>query len=67
MMIDLVGIRDGVIYFVDNVYVEIKIVHLAIQQLKEKQQHNRPMLEIASSLSYVELEDIKDFENPKEM
>ena len=55
----MIEIRDGTIHFLDNTYVEIIVLPLTTQQLKEKKKHNQAMLEIATALRYVEFDDIK--------
>ena len=52
MRLHLVGIGDSVINFVKNTYVEITIVPLIAQKLKEKQEHKKAMLETTLILSY---------------
>ena len=67
MRLYLVGIGDCAIHFVNNFYVEIIILPLTTHQLKEKKEQNHAMLEIVSSLRYVEFDDIKGYKIEKEM
>ena len=67
MRLHLVGIGDSVINFVENTYVEITIVPLIAQKLKEKQEHKKDMLETTLILSYGKFYDIKYYETTKEM
>lgn len=61
------SINDVSIKFLDNEYVKVTTTPLTTKQLKQKQEHNHPMLEIASSLSYVEIDDLKDCDSAKKM
>ena len=63
----LVGIGDIVINFVENTYVEITIVPLISQKLKEKQEHKQAMLETTLILSYAKSYHIKYCKTTKEM
>ena len=67
MRLHLVGIGDSVINFVKNTYVEITIVPLIAQKLKEKQEHKQAMLETTLILSYAKFYDIKYCKTTKEM
>lgn len=65
MRLHISSISDAAINFVDNEYVKITIVPLTGQQLKEKQERNQAMLEIASPLSYIEFDDINECDSAK--
>lgn len=67
MGVYLAGIGDGEIHFVENSYVEIIVLPIIAQQLKEKEEHDQAILEIASALSYTKFDDIKTYKNVKEM
>ena len=66
MKLHLGGIRD-------HVQSTIIVEHtdptgaLTVEDLKKKKEHNQKMLEIASALSYVEFDDIKDCDSAKKM
>ena len=40
--------------------MNIKIVPLTAEKLKKKKEHKQKMLEIASTISYIEFNDIKE-------
>ena len=61
------SISDAAINFVENEYVKITTTPLTIEQLKQKQEHNQAMLEIALALTYVEFDDIKECDSAKKM
>ena len=63
MKLYLVGIGDGAIH---NAYVEIPRP-LTTKQMKEKQEHNYAMLEIASALIYTKFDNIKECTTAKKM
>ena len=51
-------------------YITIEHVHPTTpttDDMRNKKEHNQAMLEIASTLSYVEFDDIKDIDSTKKM
>ena len=60
MRLHIPSIGDVALDFLESTYVDITIVPLNAQQLKEKQEHNQSLLEITSSLSYVEFDELKE-------
>ena len=59
MKLHISGIGDTTWSSVENGYVD-PTETLTAKQLKERKEHNQAMLEIASTLSYSEYEDVKD-------
>lgn len=66
MKLHIARIRDLIVFYLENEYVTIT-THFSTQQIKEKQEHDRAMLEITSDLSYSYFDDIKDYDIEKKM
>ena len=66
MKLHLAGIGDSTKYYIEHDYVT-PVAPLTTQDMRAKQEHNHAMLEIASSLSYPEFEDIKDCTTVEDM
>ena len=56
--LDLGGLRDHPQFTITTKHVD-RIGALTVEDLKMKKEHNQPMLDITSTLSYVEFNDIK--------
>ena len=50
-----------------TIYHKDPVGPLAIDDLSKKKEHNQAMLEIASALSYVEYDDIKEYDTTHKM
>ena len=59
MKLHLGGLGDYVQAMTTTKYVEV-VGALTTHQMKEKKEHNQEMLDIASALSYLEFDDIKE-------
>lgn len=66
MKLHLANIGDSAKYYIENSYVSL-VAPLTAKEMRAKQEHNQVMLEIASALSYLEFEDIKDCTTAKDM
>lgn len=66
MKLHMVIIGEGEIHYIEHGYVKIPRP-LTTQQMKEKQEHNHAMLEIESTLSYTNFDDIKECTNTKKI
>ena len=60
------GLKDHVQSTITTKYIDL-IGALTTKDLKKKKEHNQTMLEIASTLSYAEFDDIKGCDSVKNM
>ena len=67
MMLHISSIGDVAINFLSNEYVEVTTTPLTTKELRHKLDHSQAMLEISSTLSYVEFDDLKDCNIEKKM
>lgn len=58
MKLHIIGIGDSTWHSVENGYI-VPTGPLTMDQLRERKEHNKAILEIASTLSYSEYEDVK--------
>lgn len=66
MKLHLVGIGYSTKYYVENDYVPF-VAPMIADKMKENQEHNQTMLEIASASSYPKFEDVKNCMNAKKI
>ena len=66
MRLHLSTIGDTGFYFLDNQYVAPPRP-MTIDQMMDMQKHNIMMIDIASSLSYSEFDEVKDFPTAYDM
>ena len=57
---------DYAIYYLDNEYIEVPRPTI-VEQIKEKQEHNQMMIEVAANLSYAQFDDVKECTTAKKM
>lgn len=67
MKLHISSISDVAVNFLRTEYVEVTTTSLIVEELRQKLNHNQAMLDIASALSYVEFDDLKDCNNAKKM
>lgn len=67
MRLNLYGVGDFALYYLDNEYIEARRPITILQIIKEKKKHNQMMIDLTSSLSYVEFDDVKDCTTTKKM